>query len=61
MMALNKDFIDTFIPSKDTRAYLNSIRHEFTNLEKATIVANHWTVSEEDKIDWLTAFKKSGM
>ena len=38
---MEKDFIDEFIPSKDTRAYLHSIHHEFTDLEKATIVANH--------------------
>ena len=34
---MKKDFIDEFIPSKDTRAYLHSIHHEFTDLEKATI------------------------
>ena len=30
---MGKDFIDEFIPSKDTRAYLHSIHHEFTDLE----------------------------
>ena len=38
---MEKNFIDEFIPSNDTRAYLHSIHHEFTDLEKATIVANH--------------------
>ena len=42
-----KDFIDEFIPSKDARAYLHSIHHEFTDLEKATIVANHIMISYE--------------
>ena len=51
-----EDFIDTFIPSKDTRIYLHSIRHEFTVLEKATIAANHRMVSNEEKVRWLTDF-----
>lgn len=51
------DFIDRFIPSKDTRAYLHSIHHKFSDLEKATIVANHLMVSYKDKIAWLSAFK----
>ena len=38
---MKKDFIEEFIPSKDTKAYLHSIHHEFTDMEKATIVANH--------------------
>ena len=58
MIDLNMDFIDAFIPSKDTRAYLHSIHYEFNNNEKATIVANHLLVSKEDKIEWLTAFKE---
>ena len=41
----NMDFIDAFIPSKDTRAYLHSIHHEFSDLEKATIVANHYMIT----------------
>lgn len=53
---MEKDFIDTFIPSKDTRVYLHSIHHEFTDLEKATIVANHIMISTEDKIKWLNEF-----
>lgn len=51
------DFIDRFIPSKDTRKYLHSIHHKFSDLEKATIVANHIMLSYEDKIAWLTEFK----
>ena len=31
---MEKDFIDIFIPSKDTRKYLHSIHHVFTDLEK---------------------------
>ena len=42
---MEKNFIDEFIPSKDTRDYLHSIHHEFTDLEKATIVANHIMIS----------------
>ena len=53
---MEKDFIDEFIPSKDTRAYLHSIHHEFTDLEKATIVANHIMISYEKKEKWLDAF-----
>ncbi len=52
----NKNFIDTFVPSRDTRAYLHSIHHEFTDLEKATIVANHRMISNAEKVEWLTAF-----
>ena len=54
---LKKDFIDEFIPSKDTRAYLHSIHHEFNDLEKATIVANHIMISYEEKVNWLSDFK----
>ena len=53
---MEKDFIDEFIPSKDTRAYLHSIHHEFTDLEKATIVANHIMISYEKKVKWLNEF-----
>ena len=55
---MEKDFIDEFIPSKDTRAYLHSIHHEFTDLEKATIVANHVMISYEEKVEWLNAFRE---
>lgn len=57
MIDYNMDFIDAFIPSKDMRAYLHSIHHEFSDLEKATIVANHLMITYEDKIDWLIDFK----
>ena len=53
---MEKDFIDEFIPSKDTRDYLHSIHHEFTDLEKATIVANHIMISYEEKVKWLNVF-----
>ena len=53
---MKKDFIDEFIPSKDTRSYLHSIHHEFTDLEKATIVANHIMISYEKKVKWLNNF-----
>lgn len=55
---MEKNFIDEFIPSKDTRAYLHSIHHEFTDLEKATIVANHIMISYEQKVEWLNSFKE---
>ena len=54
---MEKDFIDEFITSKDTRAYLHSIHHEFNDLEKATIVANHIMISYEEKVNWLIDFK----
>nr|DAE74728.1 MAG TPA: hypothetical protein [Bacteriophage sp.] len=53
---MEKDFIDEFISSKDTRAYLHSIHHEFTDLEKVTIVANHIMISYEKKVKWLEQF-----
>ena len=53
---MEKDFIDEFITSKDTRAYLHSIHHEFTDIEKATIVANHIMISYEEKVKWLKQF-----
>ena len=46
---MKKDFIEEFIPSKDTKAYLHSIHHEFTDMEKATIVANHIMISYEER------------
>ena len=55
---MEKIFIDEFIPSKDTRAYLHSIHYEFTDLEKATIVANHIMISYEKKVEWLNSFKE---
>mgnify|MGYP000379344635 CR=1 FL=1 len=55
---MEKNFIDEFIPSKDTRDYLHSIHHEFTDLEKATIVANHIMISYEKKVKWLNSFKE---
>ena len=55
---MEKNFIDEFIPSKDTRAYLHSIHYEFTDLEKATIVANHIMISYEKKVEWLNSFKE---
>ena len=54
---MENNFIDEFIPSKDTRTYLHSIHHEFTDLEKATIVANHIMISYEKKVKWLNSFK----
>lgn len=53
------DFIDRFVPSKDTRNYLHSIHHQFSDMEKATIVANHLMVSYEDKIRWLSEFQNT--
>lgn len=55
---MEKNFIDEFIPSKDKRAYLHSIHYEFTDLEKATIVANHIMISYEKKVEWLNSFKE---
>ena len=52
-------FIDKFIPSKDTKAYLHSIDYKFTELEKATIVANHYLLSAKEKIAWLQECSKA--
>ena len=41
---------------KTRQAYLHSIHYEFTDLEKATIVANHIMISYEKKVKWLNAF-----
>ena len=56
---LDLDFIDQFIPSRDTRRDLHSIQHEFSDLEKATIVANHLMLSYKDKIGWLSTLKNT--
>jgi len=58
---MNNDyvFIDKFIPSKDTKAYLHSIDYKFTDLEKATIVANHYLLPAKEKIDWLQECSKA--
>lgn len=50
---LGEGFIKTFIPSKDTAAYLTSIGHCFTNREKAIIIVNHELLSNEDKLEIL--------
>ncbi|MCR4612061.1 MAG: hypothetical protein K5644_09210 [Lachnospiraceae bacterium] len=52
-------FIDKFIPSKDTKAYLHSIDYKFTELEKATIVANHYLLPAKEKIAWLQECSKA--
>ena len=52
-------FIDKFIPSKDTKAYLHSIDYKFTDLEKATIVANHYLLPVKEKITWLQECSKA--
>ena len=52
-------FIDKFIPSKDTKAYLHSIDYKFTDLEKATIVANHYLLPAKEKIAWLQECSKA--
>ena len=58
---MNNDyvFIDKFIPSKDTKAYLHSIDYKFTDLEKATIVANHYLLPAKEKITWLQECSKA--
>ena len=52
-------FIDKFIPSKDTKAYLHRIDYKFTDLEKATIVANHYLLPAKEKIAWLQECSKA--
>ena len=52
-------FIDKYIPSKDTKAYLHSIDYKFTDLEKATIVANHYLLPAKEKITWLQECSKA--
>lgn len=46
---LTTGFIEAYIPSKDTAAYLRSIDHQFSDAEKATIIANHENLTNEKK------------
>ena len=50
-------FIDKFIPSKDTKAYLHSIDYKFTELEKATIVANHYLLPAKENLNTSTSIQ----
>ena len=50
---LAEGFIDTFIPSKDTREYLKKIGHTFSESDKAMIIANHAMLSPTEKVEWL--------
>lgn len=57
---LTSGFIEAYIPSLDTAAYLRSINHQFSEIEKATIIGNHKCLSVEEKIEALQRMKKSG-
>ena len=59
---MEKNFIDEFIPSKDTRAYLYSIHHEFMDLRKLLrLLQNHIMISYEKKVEWLNSFKEKNI
>lgn len=53
MNMTQNNFIDTFIPSKDTRKYLKKIQYQFSEAEQATIIANHWGLTREKKVYYL--------
>ena len=55
---LRSGFIEAYIPSKDTAAYLRSINHQFNDLEKATIIGNHQCLSKEEKLEALQRMKE---
>lgn len=55
---LTSGFIEAYIPSKDTAAYLRSLDHQFSELEKATIIGNHQCLSKEEKLEVLQRMKK---
>lgn len=56
---LTSGFIEAYIPSLDTAAYLRSIDYQFSEIEKATIMGNHKCLSAEEKIKALQKIKKS--
>lgn len=55
---IQNHFIEAFVPSRDTAAYLASLRHVFSDFEKAEIVLNHELLSDEDKKEALTVLAK---
>ncbi|MCM1171932.1 MAG: hypothetical protein NC393_07375 [Clostridium sp.] len=55
---LTTGFIEAYIPSIDTAAYLRSIGHQFSQLEKATIIGNHYLLSAEEKLEALQRLKE---
>lgn len=46
---LTSGFIEAYIPSMDTAAYLRSINYHFSELEKATIIGNHHKLLMKEK------------
>ncbi|MCM1039442.1 MAG: hypothetical protein NC434_08965 [Ruminococcus sp.] len=55
---LTSGFIEAYIPSIDTAEYLRSINHQFSELEKATIIGNHECLSKEEKLEALQRMKE---
>ncbi|MCM1048533.1 MAG: hypothetical protein NC433_08915 [Clostridiales bacterium] len=55
---LTYEFIKSYIPSKDTAAYLHAINHQFSELEKATIIGNHECLSKDEKLEALQRMKE---
>lgn len=55
---LTSGFIEAYIPSLDMAAYLRSINHQFSELEKATIIGNHQCLSKEEKLEALQRMKE---
>ena len=55
---LTTGFIEAYIPSLDTAAYLRSINHCFSEVEKATIIGNHSSLLPEEKLEALQKMKE---
>lgn len=55
---LTSGFIEAYIPSIDTAAYLRSLDHHFSELEKATIIGNHQCLSKKEKLEALQRMKE---
>ena len=56
---LTSGFIEAYILSLDTAAYLRSIDHHFSELEKATIIGNHHALSDAEKLEALQRMKET--
>lgn len=55
---LTSGFIEAYIPSIDTAAYLRSINYCFSEIEKATIIGNHSSLLIEEKLEALQKMKE---
>lgn len=55
---LTSGFIEAYIPSMDTAAYLRSINYCFSEIEKATIIGNHSGLLPEEKLEALQRMRE---